>query len=49
MISDNLPIAEIVMLLDKAVVQGFEGGITNQFELNSGQIRRFALDGSLIC
>ena len=49
MISDNLPIAEIVMLLDKAVVQGFERGITNQFDLNSGQGRKFTLEGTLVC
>jgi len=49
MIPDDLPITEVVMLLDKAVVQGFERGVANQFELNSGQIRKFALDGTLIC
>ena len=38
MISDNLPITEIMMLLSQAVVKGLKGGIANQFDFNGCKI-----------
>ena len=43
MIADNLPITEVVMLLDKAVVKGFKRGISDRFQLNWREFGEFSL------
>jgi hypothetical protein len=43
MIPDNLAIAEIVILLDKTVVQGFGFGIADHFEFNGREVRELIL------
>jgi len=36
MIADDLAITEVMVLLDKAIVEGFKMGVSDQFEFNGG-------------
>ena len=38
MIAHDLPIAEIMVLVDQGVVEWFEFCVSNQFEINNAQI-----------
>ena len=43
MIAHDLPIAEIMVLVDQGVVEWFEFCVSNRFEINSVQISRCIL------
>ncbi len=43
MIPDDLPISEVMVLLDDAVVEGFKGGISDQLELDRWKVRGFSV------
>jgi hypothetical protein len=43
MISYDLSIAEIMMLLNQAVIERFKGSISDQFQFNRRKLRRFSV------
>ena len=43
MIAHDLPIAEIMVLVDQGVVEWFEFCVSNRFEINNAQIGRCIL------
>ena len=48
MIADNLAIAQIMMLVNQAVVEGFKAGMAHGFEPDRAELGEFCLQGSLI-
>lgn len=47
-IADDLPIPQVMMVLNQAVVEGFKIGSTNQGEANSWELRERSLNRALI-
>jgi len=43
MIADDLPIAEVMVLLEQRVIQRFKLGVSDRFEFNGSQIAQFIL------
>ena len=41
MIADDLTIAQVMVLLEQGIVQGFERGISHWLEFNGSQIAQF--------